>query len=94
MTKATCIVVEEWHNIHNALDFCTIHFGPNGTQQGRRWFYRILRPKGDDSLNVLSRLGKRLRRHLGVKEDCYLYFRDAQDATMFCLMWPPEFDPK
>ena len=91
MTKATRIVVEEWSSIYNALDFCTQHFGESGTQQGRRWFYRIQRPTGTD---ILSRLGKRLRRHLGLKEDCYLYFRDPKDATLFCLMWPPEFDTK
>jgi hypothetical protein len=91
LTKATRIVVEEWSSIYNALDFCTVHFGESGTQPGRRWFYRIIRPKRTD---ILSRLGRRLRRHLGLKEDCYLYFIDPQDATLFCLMWPPQFDPK
>lgn len=92
MTKATRIVVEEWSGINNVLDFCSVHFGDSGTQKGRRWFYRI--SLSTDSGGVLTRLGRRLRRHLGLKENCYLYFRDAQDATLFCLMWPPRFDPK
>jgi hypothetical protein len=92
MTKATRIVVEEWSGINNVLDFCSVHFGDGGTQIGRRWFYRIVQPK--DTGGVLTRLGRRLRRHLGLREDCCLYFRDAQDATLFCLMWPPRFDPK
>jgi hypothetical protein len=66
------------------LDFCTVHFGDCGTQQGRRWFYRLLRKR---SGGTLTRLGKALRQRLGLQETCCLYFRDAQDATMFCLMW-------
>ena len=80
-TKTTRIIIQDWWG---AIEFCERTFGPAGVQQDRRWFYRLFDQPEEESM--MGRKVRRSRRYY----NCYLYFRDARDATFFALAGPAQ----
>ena len=75
--KAIRIDVGNWHNVFDAEEFCQEHFGPGGTQRGRRWFYR---------LNDIANNGVKYKaRYVHERCQANFYFRDPRDAVWFSL---------
>lgn len=68
--------------VDHALELARTEFGANGTQLGRRWFYRF---REELFWSTVDEAADRWRSIPGVRHWCDIYFRDPKDATWFQL---------
>lgn len=68
--------------VDQALEFARKEFGANGTQAGRRWFYRF---REELFRTTIDQYDGRLRSIPSIRHWCDIYFRDPKDATWFQL---------